>query len=97
MYFITAFEDIDDDWGTKGSSRCFGYYKSREKADNAVYHNVCDINETIYDYVVIEYIGEGIHAISEQRWFYKFNYNTRQYYPILEPEGFKNICNIAIG
>ena len=97
MYFITGIEDLDPEWGTKGT-RCFGYKKTFEEADQTVKENRCDINETIYDYAVIEFIEDGIHQIClENRWFYKFNYEKRIYEAINKPEEFRGFCNFSIG
>lgn len=98
MYFITGIEDLDPEWGTKGTHRCFGYKETFDKADQAVKENRCDINETIYNYVVIEFIKSGIHSIClENRWFYKFDYDKGIYEPIEEPGEVKGFCNFAIG
>lgn len=97
MYFITGIKDLDKEWGTK-ETRCFGYKKIFEEADQAVKENWCDINETIYDYAVIEYIEEGIHQVCfEKRWFYKFNYDKEIYEAMDEPEEVKHFCNFSIG
>jgi len=97
MYFITGIEKLDEDYGVTGS-RCFGYYKTFENADIAVRNNCCDINETIYNYAVIEFIEEGIHSICiDQRWFYKFDYDNGIYEEIDEPEEVKHSCNFSIG
>jgi len=98
MYFITGIEKLDKDYGIKGS-RCFGYKKTFEEADLSVKENHCDINETIYDYAVIEFIEDGIHQIcwNDKRWFYKFDYDKGIYEAIDEPEEVKRLCNFSIG
>lgn len=45
-----------------------------------------DINETIYDYAVIEKIGPGLYPYCINRWFYKFNYKDDAYECIIEPD-----------
>ena len=96
MFFITAFEDLDEEWGIK-NSRCFGFYQVFEDAERATKENWRDINETIYNYVVIEEMNEGIHPYAQQRWFYKFDYDKRLYYAIIEPEEARRCCNFALG
>ena len=96
MYFITIIEDLDPEWGTKGT-RCIGYKKTFEEADQAVRENWCNINETIYNYAVIEFIGDGMYPDCLKRWFYKFNYDKRIYEPINEPSEVKHYCNCSIG
>lgn len=97
MFFITAFEDLDKEWRYKGSIRCFGFKETFEEADIAVRENWCDINETIYNYAVIEEIDSGIHPDVKNRWFYKFDYDKGVYEPIDEPEEMKRFCNLALG
>lgn len=97
MFFITAFQELDSEIGGIKNSRCFGYYPHFETANNAVKNNMCDINETIYDYAVIENIEPGIHSIYTDRWFYKFNYKTGMYESIEEPKEVMHFCNFAIG
>lgn len=96
MYFITGIEDLDPEWGTKGT-RCFGYKKTFENADKAVRENWCDINETIYDYAVIEFMRDEIHPDCLERWFYKFDYDKGIYEAINEPEEVRGFCNFSIG
>jgi len=96
MYFITGIEKLDKDYGVNGT-QCFGYKKTFEEADHSVRGNSCDINETIYDYAVVEYIESGIHNICQARWFYMFNYIFGIYERIEEPEEVKGLCNFSIG
>ena len=66
MYFITALTGLNFLY----DSRCFGYYLNKEEAITAVQENRCDLNEGIYNYIVIEKIGKGIHSITEEEtWF----------------------------
>jgi len=97
MFFITAFVDLDERYGTKGGSRCFGFKETFENADQAVRENWCDIHEYTYDYVIIEEMNPGIHPNVENRWFYKFNHEDEVYVPIDEPEELKHFCNLALG
>lgn len=97
MYFITVIEDLDPEWGTKGT-RCVGYKKTFKNADQAVRENWCDINETIYNYAVIEFFkDDAIYPTCLERWFYKFNYEKSIYKSIEEPIEVKHFCNFAIG
>lgn len=97
IYTITAFEDLCDKYGVNGFSRCFGFYADLETAKERLKNNTMDINETIYNYAVIEEVGEGIHYYAQKRWFYKFDYEKGIYYPIDEPEELKQIVNFGIG
>lgn len=98
MYFITTIEHLPKDYSIPGS-RCVGYYSNFEDANCAVRSNFGDIHEYLYDYCVIEKVEEGIYkyALKEERWFYKFNGNTREYEYIDEPEEFAHQCGFGIG
>ena len=96
MFFIIGVIEFDEIFGAKGA-RCFGYRTEFNVAEQLVLNNVCDINETIYDYVVIEKIGEGIHPIVENEWFYKFDYEKGVYESIEKPKETEHFCNYALG
>ncbi|HEY8805249.1 MAG TPA: hypothetical protein VIM42_09145 [Clostridium sp.] len=97
MFFITGIEQLNVDYGVT-DSRCFGYKETFKEADQSVRENCCDINETIYDYAVIEYIESGLHQTClAKRWFYMFNYIFGIYERIEEPEEVKGLCNFSIG
>ena len=56
--------------GPRQSPRCFGFYYFLPFAEQAVRENRCNIQESYYEYVVIEKIGTGIHAMAEDKmWF----------------------------
>ena len=83
MYFITGFTKYEIDEKTHvpniRSSRTFGYYMSASDAKRAVKHNSCDIFESMYDYVVIEHIEEGLYQLASGRLFFKWNHEKQQY------------------
>jgi hypothetical protein len=97
MYFITVFEHLPDTYLNTGDMRCWGYYRIYDNAVDVVLNNRTDINEGIYNYCVIEEIGEGLASYPKTRWFYKFNKNDNKYEPIEDPEEVKHVCNFAIG
>lgn len=98
MYFITALTGLDE----SSNTRCFGYYPTREEALLAVLENRSNLNEGIYNYIVVEKIGIGIHSLSEEetwfRWLQTGGYlgegNWRQ---IAKPPETEHIINYAIG
>lgn len=51
-----------------GSSSLCGYYFDKDVAFKAVKEDACDINETCYDYAVIEEVEKGLYkpATSER-------------------------------
>ncbi|KLU61109.1 hypothetical protein CEB3_c26790 [Peptococcaceae bacterium CEB3] len=66
MYFITGLTTLDP----SHKSRCLGYYRDKQEALSAVNENRGGFDQGIYNYLVIEKIGEGIHAIvEEETWF----------------------------
>lgn len=103
IYTITVTEKLDIDATTGfpdfGSSSVPGWYAKKEDAVTAVENNACDINETCYDYAIIEEIKEGLYGmpLTNHRWFYRFNHNNGKYEPIHEPECLKHFCGFAMG
>lgn len=67
MYFVTTVDSRTED------TRCVGYFKTFEKAENVVLHNACDIWETCYDYAVIENIPEGLYQYDFHPTWYKWH------------------------
>lgn len=99
-YFITTFVKYDTDRNGLpdiGEARTVGYYDSKEEAISRVLENRCDLWETIYTYAVVERLSPGLYPFvsEEERWFFKWNNDTKQYEPT---EPFKdNFGNYAFG
>lgn len=99
-YFITTFVKYDTDQNGLpdiGEARTVGYYDSKEEAISRVLENRCDLWETIYTYAVVERLSSGLYPFvsEEERWFFKWNNDTKQYEPT---EPFKdNFGNYAFG
>lgn len=98
MYFITCFQKYDP---TKrgvpdiGSARTFGYYADRDVAIELVKKNCCGIQEYCYRYAVIEKIDEGLYNPAEERIFFEWDDNAKQFSPI---DPFIDYCgNYAFG
>ena len=70
MYFVTT---IETKKGEIHDTRCVGYFKTFEEAEYVVSHNECDIEETCYDYAVIENIPEGLYQYDFHPVWYKFH------------------------
>lgn len=82
MYFITCFQKYEIDkngWPDIGASRTFGYYVNKGDAVEAVIKNYCDIQEMIYNYAVIEHIVEGVYNPANERLFFGWNEDRKQY------------------
>lgn len=98
MYFITALTGLDRSFDT----RCFGYYPAREEALLAVQENRCDLNEGIYNNIVVEKIDKGIHSITEEEIWFEW-LQTGEYlgegnwHQIAKPLETNHTTNYAIG
>lgn len=82
-----------------GDSSLIGYYTDKDVAFERIQENACDINETCYDYVLIEQIQEGLFhpATSDSRWWFKYNTELKQYEEIPEPPFLRHFCGFTIG
>ena len=86
MYFITmARKDLDPQ-----TMECVGYYQDFDYAKDTLVTNQLDINETIYDYAMIEEIRNGLYADNVRRWWFKFDYNKGIYEEYETPEQYKD-------
>jgi len=104
IYVITVLErmefneisniDYDVDFGCTDSP---GWFSSLEEAKRVVENNICDLNETCYDYAIIEEVDEGIYNFAKFRWIYKFDKDTGTYKEISEPPCLKHLSNFSIG
>jgi hypothetical protein len=79
-----------------GATRTVGFYYEKETALDAVHNNAGDMNETVYDYAIVEEVEPGLYPCSTVRWLYKFDYKTKQYNPIEEPEILSHMCGIVV-
>jgi hypothetical protein len=82
-----------------GNTRLVGYYTNINDAIRAVETNACDINETCYDYAVIEGVEEGLYqcATYNDRLVFQYDYNSRTYKRIANPKCLHHIAGITIG
>jgi len=83
MYFITM---VRKDFSTM---ECVGYYQDFDWAKDTLVTNQLDINETIYDYAMIEEIRNGLYP-EARRWWFKFEYTKGIYQNCETPEQYKN-------
>lgn len=98
IYTITGLTELttENSWPNFGDERTFGYYTNKEKAIDAVKHNALDIHETIYNYVIVEEVEEGLYNPSCTRWWFKYTGNDT-YTEIPEPDFMKHFAGISIG
>jgi hypothetical protein len=84
MYFITMV------CGDLKTMECVGYDKDFNYAKDVLVENRLDLNETIYDYAMIEEISNGLYADDVRRWWFKFDYNRGIYEECECPVKYKN-------
>lgn len=86
MYFITCFSRYEPNTRIGvpdiGSARTFGYYHDRDVAIEMVKINNCDIQERVYRYAVIEHISEGLYEVADERLFFEWNDEKKEFEPI---------------
>lgn len=85
-------------------SRTFGFFNTHNEAYKAISENQGSMCESLYDYLVLEYIEEGIHPeVRSESWF---KWDEEYCHPDMshgrwiscgKPEEFRGICNWSIG
>ena len=80
-----------------GATRLVGWYYKFDDGYSSVLKNNCDINETCYQYALIEECEEGIYHPAIKRWWFKYNQGKREYEEIVEPDFIKVFCGFTIG
>ena len=92
-YFITAIPYYPNE-SQHLNSRCFGYYPTLDGVVEAALQNRCNMHESLYNYLVIEEIGYGIHPDPiERKWFEWLD----KWVECEKPEWTIGITNWAIG
>jgi hypothetical protein len=80
---------------TKHFNRTFGYYHGWLRAYTAVKENRCNMHECLYQYLVMERIGEGVHALADYvKWF---KWSGKNWKPCRKPKMFQGLTNWALG
>ena len=92
----TRLEEGEHGWPNFGSTRVFGYYTGKNEALHAVANNALDIRETIYDYMIVEEIEEGLYQPSMKRWFFKAK-DDDTFEEINEPSFLRHFVGISMG
>ena len=62
-----------------------GFFHEKENAIEAVKFNACDINETCYDYAIVEEVKPGLYSWPHNRWFFKYDRDIDEYIQIDTP------------
>jgi hypothetical protein len=94
MWFITSIRVLDNEIIL--SSRCWGYFSSKEECIKILHNNITDIHECYYNYAVIEKINEGLYPLPIEREFFEYNRDSSGFFEIKEPE-WDFTGNFAIG
>ena len=101
IYTIMVMTGLSYDEQTKcpefGSERLVGWYPEFGQAQWAVTENICDINETCYQYALIEECEVGLYRPSIKRWWFEYNREKDGYVQIDEPDFIKGFCGFTIG
>ena len=98
IFIVTTMEKLEKDqneigWLKTGCTARVGYFHDFLEAQLSVLCNMCDINETCYNYAVIEEMPAGLYPYGVNRWFYKFNYN-KEVYEAIETPPFVHECYV---
>jgi hypothetical protein len=100
IYVIMVFTQFEKDktgFPNFGTERVVGYYRTLNDAMKAVGENAGDINEKTYDYALVETVREGVYPCSEERIFFKFNYEKDGYEKMKEPAFMAHFCGLTMG
>ncbi len=92
---VLAVHPITGEVKSKRDTRTFGYYRGWDAAYKAVKENRCNMHECLYQWLVMERIGEGVHALTEDaQWF---EWRKRHWKPCKRPDFARGFTNWAIG
>ena len=100
MFFITCFEKCEKDergYFNSGDMRTFGYFDTVEACIQALNENVCDMHECLYEFAVIENIGQGIHPHAKEISWFRWNDEKQGFFEIEKPECSRNYSHYALG
>jgi hypothetical protein len=81
-------------------SRTFGFYNTYSEAYEAVKENYGNMEECVYDYIVMEYIEPGIHPMVHYVQWWEWDIEKNKWIFLSEedaPKEFVGICNWALG
>lgn len=92
MWFITSILTHGD--GRLPFHRTFGFYAEKRQAEIAVEENRGNMHECMYNFLVIEEIGEGVHALAENEQWYRWD---DRWVPCKKPKETVGVINWAIG
>lgn len=100
MYFLTSLFRKTKEEGFEPeiqSTRCFGYFPDKPAALRAADENWADMEECLYNWLVIEKIPEGLHAMPEEEIWYEWDNGLGKWIHEEKPVWSKGIINWSIG
>lgn len=104
IYTITMVEKIEDIYLEDGRAIGFpefgdtymaGFYYTKQFAIEALYKNIADIKDYVYDYAVIEKYEPCVLSCSSEAVWFKWDEEKEGFFEIETPELCKHICNVA--
>lgn len=94
IYTVTAICDA----GAFGSrSRCWGWFDSEAEAKIAVRDNAGNMQESLYNFLVIQQYQMGVPTLATVLAWYEWGRKTCQWEPCECPDTLKNVCNFGMG
>src|ERR1039458_6989062 len=94
-YERIAYNSEHKEFKTKREARTFGYYRGWTAALAAVRENRGNMHECLYSHIVMERIGEGVHAPTiDEQWF---RWNGKKWTRCRKPSALRGITNWALG
>jgi hypothetical protein len=99
-YFITAIAYYPGEPKYDPPYRCtrtFGHYGTQIDAEIAIEENRCDMHECLYNFIVLEEIGYGIHTFGDNQSWFRWSDRKRQWVGMKKPKWAKGTLNWAIG
>jgi hypothetical protein len=101
MWFITSIatcrDSIENPSLNIKTQRTFGFFEHRRRAETAITLNTGNMEECLYNYLVLEYMEEGIHPeVMVEKWW-SWGDETRRWEPCEKPSGFEGLVNWALG
>ena len=97
MFYVTAIHRNENNNTPLQRKRCFVYCSNRQCVIDWVNENMGDIHEELYNLVVIEHIGEGIHAIPKEEIWFVWDHGTEHWVHREKPGWSEDYISWAIG
>lgn len=79
------------------ASRCVGFFKTLEEAENILNNNVGDIFEFYYNYAVVEKMHPGLYPHDLNFKTYKFDMEKKGFFSCEKPTALENTGSFGIG